>query len=134
VLPCRAHRRPHGHVKFNTSVGDLHVARVAWSARPSAVKAEAGYKRWQFPFLANGRARALATRPASSKSSPMRVRRDPGVHIIRPMASELIAEAVVAMEFKASAEDIAPHLPRTSVAFRVDQEAALAVDKRTLNF
>jgi dihydrolipoamide dehydrogenase len=57
-----------------------------------------------------------------------------GVHIVGPMASELIAEAVVAMEFKASSGRHRAHLPRPSVAERSTKEAALAVDKRTLNF
>jgi dihydrolipoamide dehydrogenase len=56
-----------------------------------------------------------------------------GVHIIGPMASELIAEAVVAMEFRASAEDIALICHAHPSLSEAMKEAALAVDKRTLN-
>ena len=57
-----------------------------------------------------------------------------GVHIVGPMASELISEAVVAMEFKASAEDIARICHAHPSLSEATKEAALAVDKRTLNF
>ena len=56
-----------------------------------------------------------------------------GVHIVGPMASELIAEAVVAMEFKASAEDIARICHAHPSLSEVVREAALACDKRALN-
>jgi dihydrolipoamide dehydrogenase len=57
-----------------------------------------------------------------------------GVHIIGPFASELISEAVVAMEFKASAEDIARICHAHPSLSEATKEAALAIDKRTLNF
>ena len=57
-----------------------------------------------------------------------------GVHIVGPMASELIAEAVLAMEFRASAEDIARTCHAHPSLSEATKEAALAVDKRTLNF
>ena len=57
-----------------------------------------------------------------------------GVHIIGPMASELISEAVVAMEFRASAEDIARICHAHPTFSEATKEAALAVDKRALNF
>ena len=57
-----------------------------------------------------------------------------GVHIVGPQASELIAEAVVAMEFKASSEDIARICHAHPSLSEATKEAALAVDKRTLNF
>ena len=57
-----------------------------------------------------------------------------GVHIIGPMASELISEAVVAMEFRASSEDIARICHAHPSLSEATKEAALAVDKRTLNF
>jgi len=56
-----------------------------------------------------------------------------GVHIINTHASELIAEAVVAMEFRASAEDIARIVHAHPSLSEVTHEAALAVDKRSLN-
>ena len=57
-----------------------------------------------------------------------------GVHIIGPMASELIAEACVAMEFRASSEDIARICHAHPSLSESLKEAALAVDKRSLNF
>ena len=57
-----------------------------------------------------------------------------GVHIVGPQASELISEAVVAMEFKASSEDIARICHAHPSLSEATKEAALAVDKRTLNF
>ncbi len=57
-----------------------------------------------------------------------------GVHMVGPMVSELISEAVVAMEFKASAEDIARICHAHPSLSEATEEAALAVDKRTLNF
>jgi dihydrolipoamide dehydrogenase len=56
-----------------------------------------------------------------------------GVHIIGPQASELIHEAVVAMEFRASSEDIARICHAHPSLAEATREAALAVDKRTLN-
>jgi dihydrolipoamide dehydrogenase len=55
------------------------------------------------------------------------------VHIVGPYASELIAEAVVAMEFRASSEDIARICHAHPSLAEATKEAALAVDKRTLN-
>ena len=56
-----------------------------------------------------------------------------GVHVVNVHASELIAEAVVAMEFKASSEDIARIVHAHPSLSEVMHEAALAVDKRALN-
>ena len=56
-----------------------------------------------------------------------------GVHIIGPMASEMIAEAVMAMEFRASAEDIALICHAHPSLSEAMKEASLAVHKRTLN-
>ena len=56
-----------------------------------------------------------------------------GVHMIGPYVSELISEAVVAMEFRASSEDIARICHAHPSLSEVTREAALAVDKRTLN-
>ncbi|CFN78494.1 2-oxoglutarate dehydrogenase complex%2C E3 component [Bordetella pertussis] len=57
-----------------------------------------------------------------------------GVHIIGPMASELISEAVTIMEFRGAAEDIARICHAHPTLSEAVKEAALAVDKRTLNF
>ena len=88
-----------------------------------------------FPFTANGRARALGDTTGFVKIARRRARPTAilGVHIIGPQASELIAEGVVAMEFGASSEDIARICHAHPTLSEATKEAALAVDKRTLN-
>ncbi len=128
----------HGHVNFNTIPYVIYTRpEIAWGGRTEQpLKAEGvAYKAGQFPFLANGRARALGDTTgfvkivADAASDEIL-----GVHIIGPQASELIAEAVMAMEFKASAEDIARICHAHPSLSESTKEAALAVDKRTLNF
>ena len=93
------------------------------------------YKAGQFPFMANGRARALGDTTGFVKFiADAATDEILGVHIVGPFASELISEAVVAMEFKASAEDIARICHAHPSLSEATKEAALAVDKRTLNF
>jgi dihydrolipoamide dehydrogenase len=57
-----------------------------------------------------------------------------GVHMVGPMVSELISEGVVAMEFRASSEDLARICHAHPSLSEATKEAALAVDQRTLNF
>ena len=115
----------HGHVDFNTVPWVIYTARRSpGSARPSSSSRPKAsqYRAGHFPFMANGRARALGDTTGFVKIlADAETDRILGVHIIGPMASELIAEAVVAMEFGASSEDIALHLPRASVAVRSDE-------------
>ena len=88
-----------------------------------------------FPFMANGRARALGDTTGLVKViADAKTDEILGVHMVGPYVSELIAEAVVAMEFKASAEDIARICHAHPSLSEATKEAALAVDKRTLNF
>ena len=128
----------HGHVNFNTIPWVIYTSpEIAWVGKTEQqLKAEGiVYKAGTFPFMANGRARALGDTSgmvkflADAKSDEIL-----GVHIIGPMASELIAEAVVAMEFRASAEDIARICHAHPSLSEATKEAALAVDKRSLNF
>ncbi|MGI4848600.1 MAG: dihydrolipoyl dehydrogenase [Janthinobacterium lividum] len=128
----------HGHVNFNTIPWVIYTSpEIAWVGKTEQqLKAEGvAYKAGTFPFLANGRARALGDTSgmvkflADAKSDEIL-----GVHIVGPMASELISEAVVAMEFRASAEDIARICHAHPSLSEATKEAALAVDKRTLNF
>jgi hypothetical protein len=99
------------------------------------LKAEGrAYKAGQFPFMANGRALGMNAAEGFVKVLADALTDEVlGVHIVGHGASDLISEAAVAMEFKASSEDIArvchPH-PSMSEVMR---EAALAVDKRALN-
>ncbi|GAA0753619.1 dihydrolipoyl dehydrogenase [Ideonella azotifigens] len=128
----------HGHVNFNTVPWVIYTSpEIAWVGKTEQqLKADGvAYKAGQFPFLANGRARALGDTTGFVKFlADAKTDEILGVHIIGPMASELISEAVVAMEFKASAEDIARICHAHPSLSEATKEAALAVDKRTLNF
>ncbi|KRB84505.1 dihydrolipoyl dehydrogenase [Noviherbaspirillum sp. Root189] len=128
----------HGHVNFNTIPWVIYTSpEIAWVGKTEQqLKAEGvAYKAGTFPFMANGRARALGDTSgmvkflADAKSDEIL-----GVHIVGPMASELISEAVVAMEFRASSEDIARICHAHPSLSEATKEAALAVDKRSLNF
>lgn len=128
----------HGHVNFNTIPWVIYTSpEIAWVGRTEQqLKADAvDYKAGTFPFLANGRARALGDTTGMVKFlADAKTDEILGVHIVGPMASELIAEAVVAMEFRASSEDIARICHAHPSLSEATKEAALAVDKRTLNF
>jgi dihydrolipoamide dehydrogenase len=128
----------HGHVNFNTIPWVIYTSpEIAWVGRTEQqLKADGvKYKAGTFPFLANGRARALGDTTGMVKFLADAVSDEIlGVHIVGPMASELIAEAVVAMEFRASSEDIARICHAHPSLGESMKEAALAVDKRTLNF
>jgi dihydrolipoamide dehydrogenase len=128
----------HGHVNFNTVPWVIYTSpEIAWVGRTEQQLKSDGvkYKAGTFPFLANGRARALGDTTGMVKFlADAATDEILGVHIVGPMASELISEAVVAMEFKASAEDIARICHAHPSLSEATKEAALAVDKRTLNF
>ena len=127
----------HGHVNFNTIPWVIYTSpEIAWVGQTEQQLKAAGraYKAGTFPFAANGRARALGDTSGMVKFlADAATDEILGVHIIGPFASELIAEAVVAMEFRASAEDIARICHAHPSLAEVTKEAALAVDKRTLN-
>ena len=125
------------HVNFNTIPWVIYTSpEIAWVGKTEQqLKAEGvEYKTGTFPFSANARARALGDTNglvkfiANAKTDEIL-----GVHIIGPMASELIAEAVVAMEFRGSAEDIAMICHAHPSLSEAMKEAALAVDRRSLN-
>jgi dihydrolipoamide dehydrogenase len=128
----------HGHVNFNTIPWVIYTSpEIAWVGQTEQQLKAAGraYKAGTFPFMANGRARALGDTTGMVKFlADAQTDEILGVHIVGPFASELIAEAVVAMEFKASAEDIARICHAHPSLSEATKEAALAVDKRTLNF
>ena len=128
----------HGHVDFNLIPWVIYTSpEIAWVGKTEqALKAEGrSYKAGSFPFIANGRARALGDTTGFVKFlADATTDEILGVHIIGPFASELISEAVVAMAFKASAEDIARICHAHPSLSEATKEAALAVDKRTLNF
>jgi len=88
------------------------------------------YKAGTFPFMANGRARALGDTTGLVKMlADAKTDEILGVHIVGPMASELIAECVVAMEFKASSEDLARICHAHPSLSEATKEAALAVEE-----
>lgn len=123
-----------GHVNYATVPGVIYtwpeVASVGYTEEQLKEK-KIPYVAGKFPFIANGRARALGMTEGQVK---VLAHKDTdellGVHIIGPRASDMIAEAVVAMEFGASSEDLARSFhahPTLSEALR---EAALDVEKR----
>ena len=128
----------HGHVNFNTIPWVIYTSpEIAWVGQTEEqLKAEGrAYRAGTFPFMANGRARALGDTTGMVKMlADAATDEILGVHIVGPMASELIAECVVAMEFRASSEDIARICHAHPSLSEATKEAALAVDKRTLNF
>ncbi|HEV3143184.1 MAG TPA: dihydrolipoyl dehydrogenase [Gemmataceae bacterium] len=92
------------------------------------------YRVGKFPFQANGRARSLDEAEGFVKIiADAKTDRLLGVHILGPRASDLIAEAVLAMEFGGSAEDIARTCHAHPTLSEAVHEAALAVDKRAIH-
>ena len=127
-----------GHVNFNTIPWVIYTSpEIAWVGQNEQELKAAGtaYKSGSFPFLANGRARALGDTTGMVKIlAHAQTDEVLGVHVIGPMASELIAEAVTIMEFRGAAEDIARICHAHPTLSEAMKEAALAVDKRALNF
>jgi dihydrolipoamide dehydrogenase len=125
------------HIDYNCIPWVIYTSpEIAWVGKnEKQLKAEGrAFRAGQFPFVANGRALGMAAPEGFIKViADEKTDEILGVHIIGANASDLIAEAVAAMEFKAAAEDIGrichPH-PSLSEVMR---EAALAVDKRALN-
>ena len=128
----------HGHVDFNLIPWVIYTSpEIAWVGRTEQQLKEQGvkYKAGTFPFMANGRARALGDTTGLVKFlADAATDEILGVHIVGPLASELVAEACVAMAFRASSEDIARICHAHPSLGESMKEAALAVDKRTLNF
>lgn len=124
-----------GHVNYDVIPGIVYtwpeVASVGLSEE--AVKAsEIPYKAGTFFFLANGRARCMDETDGMVKViADAKTDRVLGVHIVGPRASDVIAEAVMAMEFGASAEDIARTMHGHPTLPEALREAALNVDKRS---
>ncbi len=125
------------HVDFNTIPWVIYTTpEIAWVGKTEQqLKAEGvAYRAGTFPFMANARARALGDTAglvkfvADAKTDAVL-----GLHIIGAFASELIAEAVVAMEFRASSEDIGMICHAHPSLSEAMKDAALAVDKRALN-
>lgn len=110
---------------------------IAWVGKTEREVKESGreYKTGSFPFAANGRAKAMEQTAGMIKIvSAADDDEVLGVHIIGPLAGELIAEAVLAMEFSASTEDIQRTVHAHPSLSEVMHEAALGVDKRALHY
>jgi dihydrolipoamide dehydrogenase len=125
------------HVDFNTVPWVVYTApEIAWVGKTEQqLKAEGvEYRAGTFPFSANGRARALGESAGLVKFlAHAQTDEILGVHVLGPFAGELIAEAVVAMEFRGSSEDIGMICHAHPTLSEAMKEAALAVDKRSLN-
>jgi len=125
------------HVDFNTIPWIIYTSpEVAWVGKTEQqCKAEGiAVKTGQFPFMANGRALGQGEAGGFVKIvADANTDRILGGHIIHAHASELIQELVTAMEFKAASEDIARIVHGHPTLSEAVREAALAVDKRTLN-
>ena len=125
------------HIDFNNIPWVIYTApEIAWVGQSEQQLKAAGvaYRVGSFPFAANGRAKGLGETAGFVKMlADAKTDRILGVHIIGPFASELISEAVVAMEFSASSEDIARIVHAHPSLGEVFHEAALAVDGRALN-
>lgn len=110
---------------------------IAWVGKTEEQVKVSGreYKKGSFPFAASGRAKAMEQ--TSGMVKIIAAADDDeilGVHIIGPMAGELISEAVLAMEFSASTEDLQRTIHAHPSLAEAVHEAALAVDKRALNY
>lgn len=123
-----------GHVNYHTVPWVIYtwpeVAGVGYSEE-EVIALGREYSVGTFPFAANGRAKAMGMIDGRVKIiADKKTDEVLGVHIVGPRASDMIAEAVVAMEFKASSEDIARSFHAHPTFAEVMREAALAVDKR----
>ena len=136
VAECIAGQK--GHVNLDTVPWVIYThPEIAWVGKTEQQLKNEGvdYRSGQIPFAANGRALGQGDTTGFVKMlACTRTDRILGVHIIGANASELIAEAVAAMEFNASSEDIARICHAHPTLSEVVHEAALAVDKRPLHF
>lgn len=126
-----------GHVNYDAIPGVIYtwpeVASVGFTEDQLKEKGTA-YKVGKFPFLANGRARALGMTDGFVKVlADKQTDRVLGVHILGPAAGELIAEATMAIEFGASAEDIGRVCHAHPTLSEAVKEAALGADNRAIN-
>lgn len=126
-----------GHIDYDLIPSVLYThPEMAWVGRTEAAIQAAGVecRVGTFPFAASGRALAVGESEGVVKIvADAKTDRILGVHILGPGASELIAEAVVAMSFGASSEDLARTVHAHPTLAEAVHEAALAVDKRAIH-
>ncbi len=127
-----------GHVNYDAIPSVMYThPEIAWVGKTEQQLKNEGidYRAGQIPFMANGRALGQGDTTGFVKMlADAKTDRVLGVHVIGASASELISEAVLAMEFGASSEDIARICHAHPTLSEVMHEAALAVDKRPLHF
>jgi dihydrolipoamide dehydrogenase len=128
----------HGHIDYNTIPGVCYTNPEIGSVglTEEQVKEQGiPYRKGSFPFRANGRAQSLGQVEGRVKIlAHEKTDRILGVHILGPRAGELIAEAVTAMTFGASSEDLARTCHAHPTLPEAIKEAALAVDGRAIHF
>lgn len=127
----------YGHMNYDLIPSVIYTApEIAWVGKTEEQVKASGrpYKVGSFPFMASGRAKAMESTAgfvkliAASDDDEIL-----GVHIIGPMAGELLAEAVVTMEFSGSAEDLQRTIHSHPTLSEALHEAALAADKRAID-
>ena len=127
----------YGHVNYDAipAVCYTHPEIASVGKTEEQLQEEgAPYRKGKFPFMANGRAKALNQTDGFVKIlAHQETDRILGVHIIGPRAGDLIAEAVAAIEFGATSEDLARTCHAHPTLAEVMKEAALGVDGRSLN-
>ena len=126
------------HVNYHTIPSVVYTApEIAWVGRTEEQLKSSGteYRSGQIPFAANGRAKAMGQQTGMIKIlADAKTDEILGAHMIGPYVSELIQEIVVAMEFRASSEDIARIIHGHPTLSESVHEAALSVDDRPIHF
>jgi dihydrolipoamide dehydrogenase len=127
----------YGEVNYKTVPSVIYTApEIAWVGQTEEQVKASGrpYKTGVFPFLASGRARAMEQAQGFAKIIAAQDDDEIlGVHVVGPLAGELIAEAVLAMEYSASSEDLQRTIHAHPTLSEALHEAALAVDKRAID-
>ena len=127
----------YGEMNYKVIPSVIYTApEIAWVGETEEQVKASGrdYKIGVFPFLASGRARALEQAVGFAKIVAARDDDEIlGVHIVGPLAGELIAEAVLAMEYSASSEDLQRTIHAHPTLAEAVHEAALAADKRSID-
>jgi len=127
----------YGEVNYRVIPSVIYTApEIAWVGETEEQVKAGGrpYKVGVFPFMASGRARAMENTQGFAKLIADKASDEIlGVHVIGPMAGELIAEAVLAMEYSASAEDLQRTVHAHPTLSEALHEAALAADKRAID-
>jgi dihydrolipoamide dehydrogenase len=126
-----------GEVNYKVIPSVIYTApEIAWVGQTEEEVKASGrpYKVGTFPFAASGRARAMEAGQGMAKIVSAKDDDEVlGVHVIGPMAGELISEAVLAMEYSASTEDIQRTIHAHPTLSEAIHEAALAVDKKAID-